>query len=644
MENKCIQCGTDTAYTCLTCKVAVCNKSGKCSVFAPETVEGWKAGYCVGNCMKCNDNLRLKNDETRRSFEIVSVKNPTCGSNRGDVSARKTETVKPKAKATSKRQYLDLSQRVELLAFHKKTPTFGVRKLAEKFGCGKTQVSLILKSEKQILAEWESNEGRPGKKRGRQQNFPHVNDCLWKWYVTCRNSNIPVSGPMLQEEALLIAQKLGEDTVNFAASNGWLDRWKKRYNITQMNVAGEEGDVNEETMTSWAERARELVRGYQPADVWNMDETGLFWKALPEKSLSERGKRCRGGKKAKQRLTWAFFVNAGGGKEPPIVIGKSVKPRCFKSLKDKNRPYSCHYFANKKAWMTSEIFEEIVHQLNRRMKHQNCKIILFIDNAPCHPPLPSDHFTNIKLAFLPKNTTSRSQPLDAGIIKQWKVKTKRMLLRYVCSKVDGKLMASEITKSVHVLMSIQWGKKAWDEISEETIKKCFLKVGLFPEEIGATDEDDDPFAGEEMQSLEELCTMLNMPDYISAQEFLDAEDELTTCEELINSDVPTWRDDVRASIIQEILHESSEPQTKQQKDMCEVVDDDNEDNDFDCNLREPVITSTFEALRTAEQLAEFAEFRGHEDLSNAMLNVTDILRDYRLREPRKQTFIDSFFK
>ena len=112
---------------------------------------------------------------------------------------------------------------------------------------------------------------------------------------------------MLQEEALIIAKQLGEDAANFTASNGWLDRWKKRYNIIHMNVAGEEGDVSEETMTSWDERARELVRGYQPKDVWNMDETGLFWRAFPEKSLSEKGKRCRGEKQAKQRLTWAFF-------------------------------------------------------------------------------------------------------------------------------------------------------------------------------------------------------------------------------------------------------------------------------------------------------------------------------------------------
>ena len=43
-----------------------------------------------------------------------------------------------------------------------------------------------------------------------------------------------------------------------------------------------------------------------------------------------------GGKKAKERLTIAFFVNAVGENEPPIVIGKLANPSCFKGLKDKN--------------------------------------------------------------------------------------------------------------------------------------------------------------------------------------------------------------------------------------------------------------------------------------------------------------------
>ena len=110
-----------------------------------------------------------------------------------------------------------------------------------------------------------------------------------------------------------------------------------------MSIAGEEGDVSAEKVESWQERVKEITRGYAPQDVWNEDKTGSFWKALPEKSLSERGKRCRGGKSSRQLVTVAFFLNAAGGKESPVLIGKSKKPRCFSKLKDASHPCGAHY-------------------------------------------------------------------------------------------------------------------------------------------------------------------------------------------------------------------------------------------------------------------------------------------------------------
>ena len=212
---------------------------------------------------------------------------------------------------------------------------------------------------------------------------------------------------MLQEEAKLTAERLGDN--EFQGSNGWLEKWKKRFNIKEMRVAGEDGDVNEVTLDSWQEHVKELTKGYAPENVWNMDETGQFWKALPDKSLSEAGKRCRGGKKAKQRCTWAFFVHAAGSKEEPIVIGKrSKKPRCFKHLKDKTKPYKCRYFSNSKAWMRTEIMVNVLTKLNGRLKREGSTIILFLDNAPCHPHELKGQFSNITLAFLPKNTTSNT--------------------------------------------------------------------------------------------------------------------------------------------------------------------------------------------------------------------------------------------
>ena len=93
-----------------------------------------------------------------------------------------------------------------------------------------------------------------------------------------------------------------------------------------------------------------------------MDEISCFCRGLPEKPLDAKGRWCTGGKKAKQRLTWVFFVNAEGEKEDP-VIDTSVSPRCFKNLQSPSRPYNCSYFANSKAWMNTEIMTTILSKL-----------------------------------------------------------------------------------------------------------------------------------------------------------------------------------------------------------------------------------------------------------------------------------------
>ena len=55
-----------------------------------------------------------------------------------------------------------------------------------------------------------------------------------------------------------------------------------------------------------------------------MDESGCFFKALPDKELLGKGKQAKGSKKLKQRFTIAFFVNTAGVKvEESVVIWKS---------------------------------------------------------------------------------------------------------------------------------------------------------------------------------------------------------------------------------------------------------------------------------------------------------------------------------
>ena len=194
--------------------------------------------------------------------------------------------------------------------------------------------------------------------------------------------------------------------------------------------------------------------------------------------------------------------------------------------------------------MNTDIMKDILFKLNRRLSRKNRRILLVMDNAPCHPESLKDSFSNIKIVFLPKNTTSKTQPLDAGIIANWKVNYKKRLLRYVCGQVDGSRSASEIVQSDNLLMWIEWGRQAWDEVSADTIQRCFKKTGLFPEEVNI---EDDPFEGEDLQDLQQLLTRVD--ESCSAEEYISVEDDLEICGGYIDSSDPNWRETFRDELL-----------------------------------------------------------------------------------------------
>ena len=61
--------------------------------------------------------------------------------------------------------------------------------------------------------------------------------------------NIYPNGLQLSEKAKEIAVKLKKE--GFSASDGWVDKWKKVYNIKSKVIVDDSGDVNSETVAAW---------------------------------------------------------------------------------------------------------------------------------------------------------------------------------------------------------------------------------------------------------------------------------------------------------------------------------------------------------------------------------------------------------
>ena len=66
-------------------------------------------------------------------------------------------------------------------------------------------------------------------------------NALYEWYVLASSKNIYPGGPELIAKAKEIAEQL--EKPNFIGLNGWLCKWKERYNIKEFAVCGESGDV-----------------------------------------------------------------------------------------------------------------------------------------------------------------------------------------------------------------------------------------------------------------------------------------------------------------------------------------------------------------------------------------------------------------
>uniref|UniRef100_A0A674KH34 HTH CENPB-type domain-containing protein n=1 Tax=Terrapene triunguis TaxID=2587831 RepID=A0A674KH34_9SAUR len=152
-----------------------------------------------------------------------------------------------------------------------------------KKGKQQTQLARDLGISESTLRGWKK------RRKVKFANDESLDSALYQWFVQARSEGVPISGPILKAQAEKFDRLINGNESKFKASNGWLDRFKKRHTISQVLVSGEIRSADKEAADSYPIELKKLLEeGCYTADqVYNCDETGLCFKMLPDRTLQE---------------------------------------------------------------------------------------------------------------------------------------------------------------------------------------------------------------------------------------------------------------------------------------------------------------------------------------------------------------------
>lgn len=357
--------------------------------------------------------------------------------------------------------------------------------LVETYNVGTLTISDLKKNSSAILkfaSNLQFEDGSPSRKNMKTAENKELEQAMFKWFLQQRSIGNPLSGPILCENAKIFAEKI-DNLSEFKASDGWLRNFKARHGIRELDLCGEKLSADNTAAEKFIEEFKTKIENYDPEFVFNADETGLNWKALPRKtSASKRETSAPGHKVSKDRVTVLTCANSTGNHRLPLLlIGKSKNPRAFKNVKK----LPVVYKNQNKAWMTSALFTEwfddvFIPDVKKYQKKINKKgnVLLLLDNAPTHPSesLLERENGRFKALFLPPNVTSLLQPMDQGIIECMKRLYKKQLLRKLLLADENEEGTLIYHKNINIKDCCYMVADAWTSVKAITLKRAWNKI------------------------------------------------------------------------------------------------------------------------------------------------------------------------
>ncbi|XP_068235710.1 tigger transposable element-derived protein 1-like [Palaemon carinicauda] len=179
-----------------------------------------------------------------------------------------------------------------------------------------------------------------------------MENALSMWILDCREKNFSLDTNMIRTKAKTLYDILvpegksnkdnrGDDgdkeddpalreKRGFVASKGWFEKFKKRSGLRSVPLYGEAASADQEAALRYVkDKFQKLIKegGYLLEQVFNMNETSLFWKRMPSWMFLYKDEVKKPGFKAhKDRITLVMWGSAAGFMLKPNLFYKSLNP------------------------------------------------------------------------------------------------------------------------------------------------------------------------------------------------------------------------------------------------------------------------------------------------------------------------------
>jgi hypothetical protein len=332
-------------------------------------------------------------------------------------------------------------------------------------------VSVILKKAAKIKSE---AYGDGSRRRILQVRSERLETRLGEWVQELEEMNVCLSRALIEIKARELQGELC-DAWDLSFSDGWMTAFMRRHGLRFRVLHGEAASVDPEVVQAGLRELQQVTDEYLPANIFNMDETGLCYAMAPARSICS--KKMRGTKKDKTRITLAFAANANGTDVlEPLIVGRAMKPRCFKGRTAAELGF--YYRNNSKAWMRGDTFREWLLSFDRDMRAAGRHVLLLLDNASSHST-GDLVLSNVKVRWLPPNTTALLQPMDAGIIAAFKRAFRKKQLVWVYNKLKRREAIGKNAYKIDQLEAMRWSKDIWNEMrGKKTFWNCFRHTNI----------------------------------------------------------------------------------------------------------------------------------------------------------------------